>query len=1704
MIQDLHSLGLDSNTYCYALNAVLGDLTGEEFLLQNESSNILKVVFPEGCSVVGHKVIQELGIVLYFLINDSGESQLGYVRDATYTSVTDKENVSCDNSWYNQELKPLEKITQTPFGFYTKIIDTTCLKLNRLYPIDIEYRVTDCGLNLYFTDYLNPRRFLYLDRDLNIKKEFLTISGFDPTNCNLPIYTDELDCNKVLFNPEFSKPCVNLVDVGSNGQLKAGVYQFIVGYADRNGNPLTNYFPASSTIPIFNKSLTVVTDYITHKSITVDISNLDTTTFLYYNLVVVETINNFTEFKLLGTFPVNPSGTERYTYTGNPQDSKNLSSSDVFFRRPYYSTAKTVTKANNYLFFSGLREYNLLNLQSVISGVKLYWQTAAIPEAVYAKERNTFYFRTYQRDEVYSFGIVFEFKDGWETCAFHIPGNSASYYLNTYGINVLSSVPATNPDIIIDESCTNGTLDKYWQVNNTSSVIPSMSLYQFSENCSNNSCWEAGDFGYYESTEKYPNNPLVWGDLCGQPIRFHKFPDSSISHIHDSKCGSKHFNESNIVHPIGVRVDHQSVLSALTTAVSNGLISQEDRDKIVGYRIVRGNRSGHKSIVAKGLLYDMWTYQKDSKNYYYANYPFNDLNNDVFISNDKNTYTQNNWNSLFSLPNSSPAIPSTYQQVGRYTFHSPDVHFTNPQLGNILKLETVEYGESEGFFNFCEDQAKYKRMTYFARLIALGMGVAAALSSTEEKDCVTYTIKSDYKTKQKKYQVDSKGETPVGHVTGALTLGTGSITTNVQNHNWSGTADVPEIDSTQDNSVCLGFYENNKSDGKVQNTSQNKIIDSSITDLKNCKDIDGEHVVSEYSKSTCTGTPHQLLSTNTDNTIMNGINKFLKILLGDGPQVIQQVLIGMREMDIVLKLIESLIPYKNYAIQYNSVGRYNNFCTVPSGIKQRKIKRAVYLEPTMQTVNNSFTTSLSDTSVVNNWNRERSVYLNVEEEGIYNLLKPHQVNGCIWPDNSRVTMSDAGLSYNDLNKRIIRNIASYYASIKNFIPNQYGSIHNISYLETSPCLIRLDSQNESHEYTVYGGDTFINRFALKRKLPFFLQSRFKQLDGTDVTYSELGNVGYPNYYIDSQKALFDRLSGISAFTSLLNPLSMLDEIVGLESARLDVKPVNLFYQKGYMYLYSYGIPYFFVESDVNVDFRHGENNQNKDFYPNNSFLEEWLQEKNVPITEDNYYFYNPTYSKQNTESFICVSRNTFENGNDCVVKHPNRIIYSEEQSTSADTFDNWRIFKANSFYDFPLSDGLLTSADGIENYKVLVRLENNTKVFNAYNLIQTDVENIQVGTGGMFKSRPQDFAITDLGYAGSQHKSLINTEFGHLWVDAKRGNIFNLGLNASGLDEITKNGMRNWFKENLVFQIQKEFNLPQEVIDNNLNGIGITIAFDRRFSRIIITKLDYTCKNKDVRYDDGFYIEVGGERIPVSLRDPQFFCDKSWTVSYNLATKTWVSFHSYKPLFYNSFIDNFESCSVDSIWAHSVTNTSYQVFNGILQPFIVEYLTKPDVSNNVINALEFTLDVIRYQNKYDYFYNQEVTFNKAIIYNDRQCSGLLELIPRDSNNLLQVGLYPRQYPDRTQVLVTNSENTWRVNSFDDLINSQTSNVPMFKNTCANDYKELNNKALDYLKPSLNRSRLRAHKAKVRLINDCHSNYHFIFNFSLTNQKTSFR
>jgi hypothetical protein len=539
-----------------------------------------------------------------------------------------------------------------------------------------------------------------------------------------------------------------------------------------------------------------------------------------------------------------------------------------------------------------------------------------------------------------------------------------------------------------------------------------------------------------------------------------------------------------------------------------------------------------------------------------------------------------------------------------------------------------------------------------------------------------------------------------------------------------------------------------------------------------------------------------------------------------------------------------------------------------------------------------------------------------------------------------MTLSDAGVDGNLDNcsvpaKDEYISVISYYGSLKNIFVNQYGQIYSYDTVDTG---FQKDiTPATTATATFFGGDTFINKFAFKTKLPFFIDNRVNAPDDSDIFYDEIGNVAYPEYWHSARSILVDASIETAVLT---NFFSIKANNLDCPNSQTPITSNGRTFYDGKMYQFAYGIPYFYCESSYNVDLRQAFNNREGDFWPDvsTSIPDDWVQESYVPIAQDNTYYYNVTFSKQNRENTF--THLPFDWKAICYTQYPFRTIYSDPQNIDADNrVNNWLVYRAISYFDFPQNFGDLISLDGIQNRAILARFENKTLMYN--NLLTIDTSNPQaayVGNPSLFRGAPPiDFAETDLGYVGTQNKMLLKIPQGQVTIDAKRGQVFLIsGTQAVDLSGFGS-GMNRFFTDHLAFEILRYF--PNLDVDNHFTGVGLHGVYDSKYDRILITKLDYIPKVDNIIYDDAdkkFYLEkpvecCGEEKLiktEVFLTDTEYFCNKSWTVSFNFNTKSWISFHSYIPNWYigenNFFYSGLNDCCSDfeAVVGNLVPNTT--------------------------------------------------------------------------------------------------------------------------------------------------------------------------------------
>lgn len=1799
MVWDTHSDYTGEQTYSFVFNGSLHSFSGEQSypFISNNYSNIECVNFRKGFKVIGIQTIKELNSSILALYNETTTEKLLLKVDYQKKSLGKGDSYNKLNSGCIELIQNNELINECN---YTEILYTQCFNWSHLNPLHFEYKITDNTLNLYFVNGLDQDRFVYFNlSNFSLHDDFKMKINSD--ECN-QIKLDSLDCDKTLWFPLLDSITIDLEKI-SGGTKKAGKYNYLFAYSTNKEIPLTPFYGLGQGISLFS-----IGKDTTEYGVKVDIKNITTDSrYRFYTLVVIEHVNGITSYKIKGTYPVS----QKTIYDWN-NDGSSIGLPTLMSQYPYYKFSESITESNNILFKASVQEFEKFNLQPVINNVEVQWVTTVLKEGDY-KDDNSFV--SFLRDENYLLGIEIIIDNLEKGPTFPLIPRSASLSelaLTPNPLNLLEHIPTWKAYNTAEKIYTNieSLGDLYTKVKSNIPVE-----------------YERGNFGYFESTERYPNVKEVWGSLCNEPIRLFRFPDhKSTSHFSNTT------DESNLnyIHPLGVKIT-TSMDTVFDNAVSQGLITQEQRDRIKGWKLVKANRSGNNSIIAKGLLYDMWEYNRTDKDenfskwgvdycsnqsdkYYFPNYPFNDLRDDPYLTEENNWYLDK---SSKEIQNYNPE-KLKFKNTGKYTFHSPETHFTNPDLRGNLKIENIFKGNAVGFFNQSEDQALQRLLnwkhfnfaTSFGKFIAkmqpnptkdevqalatnigdkaggvvksigsafgpigaLAGGVIgafggligglvgealyndsivakyidSAFSATitfSETEKIIQIIESIIKPQQYHYQYQAVGNyNSYENVNNNLRfreikdleyLSNGRYVINnnkINNFNRESSVYINLGDTNLLSPPTVGL--DNSKFLLSNDTEFNSIVDVQNLDLTCYKweVFDDEDFINKrqdlqsiwgFECQNMSNIPEDklpvyFLENRTDLSHEGTIYFFDQnynhadysySFGGEFDNFINAVYLAVARMtpdgELILK-IEAIRLYIFYAINgnnesgviYNAPQELLNRCYSKWEVLRHP---TAYDTPTGVMFHNRLLTDSNDSD--ESYKDNMSLRIRKQEEGSCSTY-------------SKPIFKYIGSPCQCLIERH-SNIASYYGSIKQTIPNQYGTIYDINWINTNSGVNRTND-------LIFGGDTYIGRFSLKRKHSFFNLTLFNNPEDTEINYSLLGNAANAIHYFDKNPlkkrldevtigmkfplnlTLFKSTNFSNTLINLFNKtLFNIDNQLNIPKYKLDcgddvlkesyltkfeVNSVN-----GLMYLYSYGIVSYIAESGINLDLRDKGNTLAEDFYPNQSDLSTWLQEKNVSPSIDNFYIYDKSFSEQPSEEFHYMYDLNYKGENDKII-HENRVLYSGQgdEIDNDDYSDPFLVNRALDYYDFTKKHGKIISIDGIEGDKVLVRQEHASSVYGSYITLNSNQDTVLISSGNIFNNKPVEFSTPDLGYFGSQHKALLNTPYGHFSVDAFRGQVFLLGNGGQQLDEISNKGMYSFFKEYLPFKINRY--ISNVSIDNNLNGIGISMVYDNRFQVVHLTKLDYIPLNTNITFNESLNKFFLGD-VEVKLTDENYFTNASFTISYSMQNQMWYSFQPFTPLYYLSHVDYFETGIEKSLWRHNITNKNYQRFYGKLYPFIVETNTKVDSVYHTVKNVFYQLDVIKYFDDYNYVFNKELSFNKASVSTDKQSSGILNL-KNVRNNLFLQSKLPKFNIDSTDVFLSIKEDFHSFNQFKNIVRHD--NIPLFKNKLGSYFKELNQDALDTYQKRMIINYLIGNQIKVRLIQDEDDSHQYIFKGSYIN------
>jgi hypothetical protein len=207
----------------------------------------------------------------------------------------------------------------------------------------------------------------------------------------------------------------------------------------------------------------------------------------------------------------------------------------------------------------------------------------------------------------------------------------------------------------------------------------------------------------------------------------------------------------------------------------------------------------------------------------------------------------------------------------------------------------------------------------------------------------------------------------------------------------------------------------------------------------------------------------------------------------------------------------------------------------------------------------------------------------------------------------------------------------------------------------------------------------------------------------------------------------------------------------------------------------------------------------------------------------------------------------------------------------------------------------------------------------------------------------------------------------------------------------------------------------------------------------------------------------------------------------------------------------YKQISTACIWRHLKNPVVYNYFYGNIEPYIIEYPFAYQYQDEILQSVQDYTKAYRYFPDPDGISddNRKIEtdnawFNKAVLYNGQQSTGVLELVPKPINNLKDYLKYPIYNTDSKTITFTKSDNFYQYNTFWSLVKDKQ--LPLFIRTCESLSldKVVNQVNMDYGKRSFKKEPLRAKELKVRHILDNRSDAHLVSQFIYTPAQISYK
>ena len=199
------------------------------------------------------------------------------------------------------------------------------------------------------------------------------------------------------------------------------------------------------------------------------------------------------------------------------------------------------------------------------------------------------------------------------------------------------------------------------------------------------------------------------------------------------------------------------------------------------------------------------------------------------------------------------------------------------------------------------------------------------------------------------------------------------------------------------------------------------------------------------------------------------------------------------------------------------------------------------------------------------------------------------------------------------------------------------------------------------------------------------------------------------------------------------------------------------------------------------------------------------------------------------------------------------------------------------------------------------------------------------------------------------------------------------------------------------------------------------------------------------------------------------------------------------------------------LWRHLTNIQKYNEFYGHIEPYIIEYPFAYQFQDEILQNVKDYTKAYKYLPIFDGVFDDNTRietndqwFNKAVLYNGQQSSGILELVAKPLHNMKAYMQYPILNAESKTITYTKSDNFYQYNTF--WAAEISSQIPLFTTSCESLSidKIVNQKNMDYGPRSFKKATLRAKELKVRHILDNSNTTHLVSQFITTPAQISYK